>query len=88
VALASTVSLLGILESQTAKSIVFASLLQNKRAKQERSPTTPVTCPTWSEVTDDLTNDEFHCIFCMPRDVFDEVAYYKQSEGMSWRGRA
>jgi hypothetical protein len=56
VALASTVTLLRLLESRTAESIVFVSLLQNKRVKQGHSPTTtPVTCPTWSELTDDLT---------------------------------
>ncbi len=58
------------LESHAAESVVFASLLHNKRAKQGHSTTTPVTHPTWSELTDDLTNDEFHHIFWMQREMF------------------
>jgi hypothetical protein len=58
------------LESHAAESVVFASLLHNKRVKQGHSPITPVTHPTWSELIDDLTNDEFHHIFWMQREMF------------------
>lgn len=74
VAIAAAVALFQVQScSSSGATAGLAKLLRDKRIKKGRNPTTSRAHPKWSEVTDDLSDDEFRRIFRMPRGVFQEV---------------